>query len=92
MTHWFTSPLQWYVLGFAGQILFASRFIVQWWMSERQRRVVIPIAFWYLSLCGGMTLLFYAIHKRDPVFALGQLSGLLVYARNLVLHSRELRG
>ena len=92
MTHWFTSPFQWYVLGFAGQILFASRFIVQWWVSERKRRVVIPVAFWYLSLCGGVTLLAYAIHKRDPVFALGQLSGLLVYARNMVIHSRELRG
>ena len=83
---WFQSPLQWYVLGFAGQILFGSRFVVQWWASERSKRVVIPSSFWYLSLLGGVTLLVYAIHKRDPVFAIGQFTGVFIYARNLMLH------
>jgi lipid-A-disaccharide synthase-like uncharacterized protein len=92
MTPWFTSPFQWYVLGFAGQMIFASRFVVQWLASERQRRVVIPRAFWYLSLTGGITLLAYALHKRDPVFVLGQLFGVFIYARNLTLHPREPRG
>ena len=88
MNEWFSSSAGWYALGFAGQLLFTSRFFVQWLVSERSRRVVIPEAFWYLSMLGGVTLLAYAIHRRDPVFAIGQGAGLLVYARNLVLHRR----
>ena len=56
---------------------------MQWWASERQRRVVIPTAFWILSAAGGMALFAYAIHKQDPVFAIGQGSGLFIYLRNL---------
>jgi len=89
MKEWFESPAGWYVLGFAGQILFGSRFFVQWIASERARRVVIPELFWFLSLAGGVALLVYAIHKRDPVFAIGQASGLLIYVRNLVLHRQS---
>ena len=89
MTNWFGSPLPWYVIGFGGQLAFASRFIVQWFVSERKQRVVIPELFWYLSLVGGLALLAYALHRRDPVFALGQGLGLVVYARNLMLHRRS---
>ena len=78
----------WYALGFLGQVTFGSRFFVQWFMSERARRVVIPRVFWYLSLLGGVTLLAYALHRRDPVFAIGQAAGLVVYVRNLVLGKR----
>ena len=85
MNEWFRSPASWMVLGFTGQILFASRFVVQWWASEKERRIVIPNAFWVLSAVGGAALLAYAIHKRDPVFAVGQGSGLLIYLRNLRL-------
>ena len=88
LVSWFSSPTYWYVLGFAGQIAFGSRFLVQWLASERQGRVVIPMAFWYLSMCGGLMLVLYAWHRRDPVFAFGQLAGLAVYARNLMLHRR----
>jgi len=88
MKDWFQSPAYWYVLGFAGQVLFGSRFIVQWWVSERHKRVVIPRVFWYLSLSGGLTLLAYALHKRDPVFAVGQFAGVLIYLRNLSLSRR----
>jgi lipid-A-disaccharide synthase-like uncharacterized protein len=91
MSGWFDSPFYWYVLGFAGQVIFGSRFLVQWWASERHRRVVIPTAFWYLSLGGGLALFVYACHKRDPVFALGQLGGILIYARNLRLLQHERR-
>lgn len=59
------------------------RFLVQWLMSEYQKRSVIPIAFWYFSIGGGMTLLAYAIYKRDPVFILGQSMGIIIYCRNL---------
>ena len=85
MNEWFRSPAAWTALGFVGQLLFGSRFFVQWWASERRKRVVIPTAFWVLSTAGGAVLFAYAIHKRDPVFALGQGSGLLIYLRNLRL-------
>jgi lipid-A-disaccharide synthase-like uncharacterized protein len=89
MNEWFRSPAGWYVVGFTGQVMFGSRFVVQWLASERSRRVVIPTAFWYLSLLGGVSLLAYAVHKRDPVFAVGQVTGLLIYARNLRLRRGE---
>ena len=53
----------WLTIGFIGQGLFSARFLVQWLASERQKRSVIPEAFWYLSLAGGLTLLIYAIHQ-----------------------------
>lgn len=84
----------WAGIGFFGQALFGSRFIIQWIYSERAKRVVVPTVFWYISLAGGLVLLSYAIHKRDPVFTVGQLLGLFVYARNLMLlrteHRREI--
>ena len=82
----------WIGVGFGGQFLFMMRFLWQWIQSERQKRSVIPIAFWYFSLAGGMTLLIYAIHRRDPVFITGQMLGLIVYTRNLLLIRRERRG
>ena len=78
----------WVLLGLTGQGLFSLRFLVQWWRSERAGRSVVPLAFWYLSLTGGLLLLFYAIHRQDPVFILGQLTGVFVYLRNLHLIRR----
>jgi lipid-A-disaccharide synthase-like uncharacterized protein len=89
MNEWFHSSAGWYALGFAGQLLFGSRFFVQWIASERLKRVVIPGAFWYISLLGGIALFAYAMHRKDPVFAIGQAGGLVIYARNLVLMRRE---
>ncbi len=77
------------VLGMAGQGLFAARFLVQWLVSERAGRSVIPITFWYLSVAGGALLLVYAVLRRDPVFVTGQAAGLAVYLRNLVLLARH---
>jgi lipid-A-disaccharide synthase-like uncharacterized protein len=85
---WFDSPTQWYVIGFLGQILFSSRFFVQWIVSEFAKKVIFPRAFWYLSLAGGAALFAYALHRRDPVFAIGQGAGILVYIRNLMLEHR----
>jgi len=79
----------WLIIGFAGQALFSMRFLVQWFQSERKQRSVIPIEFWYFSLAGGLTLLSYATYKMDPVFIVGQLTGLFVYARNLQMIYRE---
>ncbi len=81
-----TAPLPfWLVVGFAGQALFTARFVVQWVASERSRDSVIPVTFWWLSLAGGMALTSYAISRRDPVIVTGQVMGLFVYARNLIL-------
>jgi lipid-A-disaccharide synthase-like uncharacterized protein len=75
----------WVAIGLAGQGAFAMRLLLQWIQSERRKRSVVPIAFWYWSLAGGLTLLAYAIHRRDPVFILGQLFGVVIYLRNLYL-------
>ncbi|MGH7286913.1 MAG: lipid-A-disaccharide synthase N-terminal domain-containing protein [Myxococcota bacterium] len=87
MDEWSVSP-GWFVLGLVGQATFFSRFVVQWAASERAGHSYIPLAFWWLSLAGSMLLLGYAIHRKDPVFVLGQAFGWLVYARNLVLIRR----
>jgi lipid-A-disaccharide synthase-like uncharacterized protein len=79
----------WIIFGLLGQMIFASRFIIQWMYSEKKKKSVIPISFWYLSIAGGTILFIYAIYRKDIVFALGQGSGLLVYARNLVLITRH---
>jgi lipid-A-disaccharide synthase-like uncharacterized protein len=78
-----TTEQLWLAVGLFGQALFSARFLVQWIASERRKRSVVPHAFWYFSIGGGVTLLAYAIYRRDPVFILGQGAGLLVYARNL---------
>lgn len=79
----------WVGIGLFGQLLFSARFIVQWIQSERQRRSVVPLSFWYLSMAGGLTLLAYAIYRQDPVFILGQLTGVFIYARNVYFINRE---
>jgi lipid-A-disaccharide synthase-like uncharacterized protein len=73
----------WVVLGFVAQAFFTMRFVVQWIASERARRSVVPVAFWFFSIGGGSLLLVYALYRRDPVFIAGQALGLLVYIRNL---------
>lgn len=86
------APWPWLTVGFLGQALFSARFLVQWIASERARRSVVPLAFWLLSIGGGLTLLIYAIHRRDPVFIVGQAGGLIIYGRNLMLiysHRRQ---
>jgi lipid-A-disaccharide synthase-like uncharacterized protein len=83
-----TSSL-WLAVGFLGQGLFSARFILQWIVSEKRRKSVTPVAFWYFSLAGGVILLSYAIHRRDTVFIVGQAAGLIVYVRNLMLITRS---
>jgi lipid-A-disaccharide synthase-like uncharacterized protein len=85
-------PQYWLYLGFAGQMLFGLRFLVQWVASERRGESIIPIYFWYLSLIGSLILLAYAIFRRDPVFILGQSTGFIVYMRNLMLIYRKRAG
>lgn len=79
----------WVILGLVAQALFMMRFVVQWVASERAKRSVVPIAFWFFSLGGGALLTIYAIQRQDPVFILGQGLGLLIYIRNLWLIANE---
>jgi lipid-A-disaccharide synthase-like uncharacterized protein len=77
------------IFGFAAQGLFTMRFVVQWIASERAGRSVIPMAFWYLSLSGGFMLLAYAVYRMDPVFIVGQSTGVLIYVRNVWFRLKE---
>jgi lipid-A-disaccharide synthase-like uncharacterized protein len=79
----------WTALGFIGQLFFSARFVVQWVASEIRKRSTVPVSFWFLSIAGSLVLLAYAIHKKDPVFIVGQSAGLLVYSRNLMLIRRS---
>ncbi len=79
----------WLIIGFIGQAIFSLRFIVQWLVSEKEKKSVIPVLFWYLSIAGSLVLLIYSIHQKDPVFILGQLAGSVIYVRNLVLIWKE---
>jgi lipid-A-disaccharide synthase-like uncharacterized protein len=81
----------WFVVGMAGQCIFAARFVVQWLATEREKRVVIPVAFWWISIAGATITLAYAAHREDPVFLIAQAGGLVMYVRNLVIHHRSRR-
>ncbi|MEM6677566.1 MAG: lipid-A-disaccharide synthase N-terminal domain-containing protein [Pseudomonadota bacterium] len=85
------AELIWILVGLGGQALFMMRFLVQWIASERARRSVVPVAFWYFSIGGAAILLAYAIWRADPVFILGQSLGFFIYARNLWLIQAERR-
>ena len=84
-------PKTWLTVGFLGQAIFTARFLVQWCASEREGDSVVPVAFWWISLAGGLTLLAYAAYRRDPPIIVGQVMGLFVYARNLMLIARKRR-
>ena len=75
----------WVTVGLLGQLMFTGRFIVQWLASEKAKRSVVPVQFWYFSILGSLIVLAYGIHKLDPVIILGQLPGSVIYSRNLWL-------
>ena len=79
----------WLIVGFAGQFLFFMRFFVQWIASEKKKKSVIPLAFWYFSIGGSIMLLTYSLYRQDPVFIVGQCLGLMIYSRNLILIARH---
>ena len=82
----------WLSIGFLGQAFFSMRIIIQWLASERRKESVIPVAFWFFSIGGGVTLFAYALHRRDPVFMIGEATGTMIYLRNLYLIWRKYRG
>ncbi len=85
------AELTWVLVGLGGQVLFMLRFLVQWIVSEKAKRSLIPVSFWWLSIGGAVILLAYAIYRADPVFILGQSFGFFIYARNLWLIHVERR-
>ncbi len=86
-----TTPwsLVWIAVGFAGQALFTLRMLLQWYASEKSKRSVVPVGFWWGSLFGGILLLAYFVWRKDVVGVVGQSTGVFVYARNLVLIYRN---
>ncbi len=81
----------WGGIGLVGQGAFTARFLVQWLASERKRETVMPVAFWWFSLTGGLITLTYVIHLGSLSLTLGQSMGLVVYIRNLMLVSKAKR-
>jgi lipid-A-disaccharide synthase-like uncharacterized protein len=88
MPAYLTPETAWLIIGFVGQGLFFMRFFVQWLASEKAGASMIPHVFWHLSIGGGLVLFAYAVYRQDPVFILGQSSGVLIYIRNLCLIRR----
>ncbi|HEV2330400.1 MAG TPA: lipid-A-disaccharide synthase N-terminal domain-containing protein [Verrucomicrobiae bacterium] len=79
----------WKVVGWIGNITFASRFFVQWYATEKHKKVVVPALFWWLSLTGSLVLLIYSFHKLDSVFIVAYLFPWIPYTRNLIIHYRH---
>lgn len=90
ITSW--AGLVWVAIGFGGQIAFSGRMLLQWFVSEREKRSVVPSAFWWMSLIGGVMLFAYFVWRQDVVGVLGQSSGLVIYGRNIrLIHKRRKR-
>ena len=88
---WHDGRICWWVLvGWLGSAIFGSRFFVQWYATEKKKQVVVPVAFWWLSLAGSLILLAYAlIYKHDSVFILSFIFSWIPYVRNLIIHRRH---
>lgn len=83
----FTDP--WVLFGFLAQFVFFLRFVIQWVVSEKAGETRIPVMFWYLSIAGALMIFAYAVHRKDIVFMSGQVVGLVIYFRNLVIFYRN---
>ena len=85
MSRWYLNPVLWSGIGLTGQVLFGSRFLVQWIASERAGNSVVPMAFWFCSMGGGLMTLVYGVVKREPVIIVGQALATIIYVRNIML-------
>lgn len=88
-TQFATAKPLWEAIGIMGQTLFGSRFIYQWFMSERAGKSIVPLGFWWISIAGSLITLIYAYHKGSVAFMISPMTGVPVYVRNLVLIYRE---
>src|SRR2546423_7355094 len=78
----------WKMVGWLGNLVFFSRFFVQWWATEKHKRVVVPDVFWWLSLAGSLLLLIYSLHQKDSVFIFAYIFTWIPYIRSLVISHR----
>ncbi|MGA2802230.1 MAG: lipid-A-disaccharide synthase N-terminal domain-containing protein [Verrucomicrobiota bacterium] len=79
----------WKVIGWLGNFVFFTRFFVQWYATEKKKRVVVPTAFWWLSLTGSLLLLTYSLHQQDSVFIFAYIFTWIPYIRNLMIHKQH---
>ena len=79
----------WKLVGWAGNVVFFSRFFVQWYATEKRKQVVVPMAFWWLSLAGSGLLLAYGLYRRDSVFIFAYAFTWIPYIRNLIIGRRH---
>lgn len=79
----------WVVFGFLAQFVFFLRFAVQWWVSEKEKKSIVPKSFWYLSIVGSVMILIYALKRGDIVFITAQFLALFIYVRNIMLGKRQ---
>lgn len=79
----------WKIVGWLGNAIFFSRFFVQWYATEKRKQVVVPLAFWWLSLSGSLLLLIYSLRQQDSVFIFAYAFTWIPYIRNLVIHRRH---
>ncbi len=87
----FANP--WVFLGFLGQAMFFSRWLIQWYASEKRKQSYVPLSFWYVSLAGAAMVMAYAIKQTDPVFMFGQMVGIAMYTRNIwLIHTHRIPG
>lgn len=97
MAHWYMTLMQhpydtlWGMFGFLGQAIFGIRFLIQWVKSEQEGHSVIPIAFWYISLLGGLISFIYAVHVQAWPLVMGQALPLPIYTRNIWMIYRDRR-
>lgn len=95
LTHWYLYALAhpydlfWNGIGFGGQAIFSIRMLIQWLRSEQEGHSIVPIAFWYCSLAGGVVLFVYAVHLEAWPLVLGQAFPLPIYARNIWMILRD---
>lgn len=82
----------WIIFGFLAQFVFFLRFAVQWWHSEKAKKSVVPLSFWYLSIAGSVMILIYSIKREDIVFITAQFLALFIYIRNIALHTKSSSG
>ena len=79
------SEMLWMIFGLLGQLIFFSRWVIQWITSERKSKSIIPTPFWWCSLCGGLITFGYAYHIKSFPFMLAQFTGIIIYLRNIYL-------